>query len=110
MVAVQEHSKLVAVRRGVTASQPADDALGRSVEQAGADEQCFGVVQDPHVHSLGGGRPLLRVPLQQSADRGGEGPGGVVQPSVEHGSRGGCDPRGGDGRRGVRDAGPVDGR
>src|SRR5438874_4430194 len=41
-----------------------------------------------------GGRALLRIPLHQSADRRGEGPGGVVQPSVEHGPGGGRHARG----------------
>ena len=109
VVAVQEHPKLVAVGRGVPSSQPADDGLRRGVEQAGPDVQRFGVVQDPHVHPLRGGRALLRVPLHQPADRSREGPGGVVQPPVEHGSGGRCDPRGGDACRYVRDAGRVDG-
>ena len=109
VVAVQEHPEVVAVRVRVTASQPADDPLRRRVEQAGADEEGFGIVQYPDFHPLRGGRALLRVPLHQSADWGGEGPCGVVEPSVEHGPGGGCDPRGGDGHRDLRNAGRVGG-
>ena len=90
VVAVQQHPEFVAVRVHVAASQSRDDVPGRGVEQARADVQCIGVVQDAHLGGLRRGRSFVGVALDQLRDRGRGRPGRLVQPPVEDGPGTGC--------------------